>query len=44
MKESEMKVVADFMHKAIQARADDAKLKKLKSDVRSFCKDFLFYK
>jgi len=44
MKESEMKVVAEFMHKALVARADDAKLAKIRIDVKEFCKDFDFYK
>ena len=44
MKESDMKVVAEFMHTALQARADDAKLAQIKNKVKDFCKNFLFYK
>ncbi|MEK6958430.1 MAG: serine hydroxymethyltransferase, partial [archaeon] len=44
MKESEMKVVAEFMHKALTARTDDAKLAKIWADVKEFCKDFDYYK
>jgi glycine hydroxymethyltransferase len=44
MKESEMVEVARFIHEALQARADDAKLSKIKSNVKEFCKNYLFYK
>ncbi|MFA6064847.1 MAG: serine hydroxymethyltransferase [archaeon] len=44
MKETDMVEVARFMHEALQARADDAKLAKIKTNVKEFCKNFLFYK
>lgn len=44
MKESEMKEVAGFIHTALQNRADEAKLKEIKSKVLEFCRDFVFYK
>jgi glycine hydroxymethyltransferase len=43
MKEKDMLVVADFIHSALQARADDTKLKEIKGKVKDFCKNFLFY-
>ena len=39
-----MKVVAEFMHSALRARADAAKLKEIKGKVVEFCKRFEFYK
>lgn len=44
MKESEMKEVADFIVKAMDSKGDEGKLKKIKEDVREFCKEFPFYK
>jgi len=44
MKETDMVEVARFMHEALQARADDTKLAKIKGNVKEFCKNFLFYK
>jgi len=44
MKESEMKVVGEFIDKALKDRQDDEKLKKIKADVKEFCSKFLFYK
>jgi glycine hydroxymethyltransferase len=43
MKEDDMKVVAQFMHEALIARKDDAKLKQIKDNVVSFCSKFPFY-
>jgi glycine hydroxymethyltransferase len=43
MKESEMKHVADLISKAIDASKDEAKLKKIREDVREFCRDFPVY-
>jgi len=44
MKESEMVEVARFIHEALVARANDAKLAEIKGKVKEFCKDYLFYK
>jgi glycine hydroxymethyltransferase len=43
MKETEMVEVARFIHEALVARNDDVELAKIKSEVKEFCKDFLFY-
>jgi len=39
-----MKVVGEFIDKALKDRQDDEKLKKIKADVKEFCSKFLFYK
>lgn len=44
MKEKEMSVVAELMHKALVARSDEEKLKKVKEEVLSLCSNFVFYK
>jgi len=44
MKEREMVQVAEFIHRALESRADDAKLVKLKTEVKDFCGKFIFYK
>jgi glycine hydroxymethyltransferase len=44
MKETDMVEVASFMHSALQNRSDDAKLSEIKSKVKEFCKNFIFYK
>jgi len=43
MKESEMKHVADLISKAIDASKDEAKLKKIREDVRVLCRGFPVY-
>ena len=43
MKEREMKVVAEFINKAVSSVNDKAKLKKVKAEVKQFCKKFMFY-
>jgi len=43
LKENEMKDVARFISKAIENKADEAKLKQLKEEVHQFCKNFPFY-
>lgn len=44
MKESEMQVVAEFMHSALQNRSNESKLKEIKQKVVLFCRDFEFYR
>ncbi len=44
MKESEMKEVASFIVKALDAHSDEAKLAAIKKDVKAFCDQFPFYK
>ncbi len=43
MKEKEMKIVADFMHRALQNRNSPDALKKIKSEVKEMCSKFIFY-
>lgn len=43
MKEREMKVVAELIDKALKNVNDRAKLKKVKAEVKQFCKKFMFY-
>ncbi len=43
MKESEMKEVGRIIAKAVASKDDTAAKKRLREDVRSLCKDFLFY-
>ncbi len=43
MKEDDMKQVAEFIDSALKARNDEAKLKKIKAEVVSFCSKFPFY-
>jgi glycine/serine hydroxymethyltransferase len=40
MKEKEMEILADFMLKAVEKRADASALKTLHADVKAFCKKF----
>jgi len=44
MKESEMKEVAGFIAKALDAHSDEAKLASIKKNVKEFCSGFPFYK
>ena len=44
MKESEMKQVAEFIVKALDAASDETKLAAIKQEVKEFCSDFPFYK
>ena len=44
MKEAEMKLIAGFIDRAVQARSDDAKLGAIKAEVRELCARFPFYK
>jgi len=44
MKESEMKEVAGFIAKALDAHSDEAKLAAIKKNVKEFCSGFPFYK
>ena len=44
MKESDMKEVGSFIDRALKAKDKEAELKKIKADVKEFCKDFRFYK
>ncbi len=44
MKEDEMKLIAEFIDKAIEARSDDAALEKVKGEVKELCMGFPFYK
>ncbi len=43
MKEEEMKVIADFISKAIDNYKEDEKLELIKKDVKEFCKKFPLY-
>jgi glycine hydroxymethyltransferase len=40
MKEPEMTVIADFMHQALSAPKDQARLRKLEAQVRDLCRNF----
>jgi glycine hydroxymethyltransferase len=40
MKEEDMKKVANWINEAIEARSDEAKLKKIKEEVKEFCLGF----
>ena len=40
MKESEMAIIADFMHQALTAHRDQARLSRLEAQVRDFCHHF----
>jgi len=40
MKEREMEIIADFMHQALTASKDQARLSKLEAQVREFCHNF----
>lgn len=44
MREKDMKEVAGFIVKALGSAGDEAKLKKIKAEVKAFCADFPFYK
>lgn len=44
MKETDMKVVSQFINDALKNRQNDIELKKIKADVKEFCSQFLFYK
>jgi glycine hydroxymethyltransferase len=43
MKESEMKLVGELIHRAIDARDDRAKKRKIREEVREICKGFPLY-
>jgi glycine/serine hydroxymethyltransferase len=40
MKEAEMVIIADFMHQALTAAKDPARLEKLESQVRELCSHY----
>jgi glycine hydroxymethyltransferase len=40
MKEREMEIIADFMHQALIAAKDQARLSQLEAQVREFCHNF----
>jgi len=44
MKESEMKIIVDFIDRALESREDEEKLMEIKSEVKTFCKKFPIYK
>ncbi|MFH0954586.1 MAG: serine hydroxymethyltransferase [Candidatus Micrarchaeota archaeon] len=43
MKEAEMKEVAKFMVRALDKPSDESELKKIKTEVQGFCREFQFY-
>ena len=44
MEESEMKEVGGFIDKALKNKDKESELKKIKAEVKEFCRDFRFYK
>jgi len=44
MKESEMKTIAGFIHRAVENRESSAELKKVREEVKELCAEFPFYK
>ncbi|MFH1240375.1 MAG: serine hydroxymethyltransferase [Candidatus Diapherotrites archaeon] len=43
MKESEMKLIADFMHRVLKDVNNENEIKKVKTEVNELCKNFRFY-